>query len=153
MWTAGLDRDADGDGVLDALAADVDRDGLFDDLFTDADDDGVADTALLDRDDDGVPERRVGDDGTGTWTVGVDRGAALRWFGLDGAEQPAAADDVDIDGDGTAGERLVDADGNGVADRALGHGSAWADTDGDGHWDIRLSDRDGDGRADAADHL
>ena len=52
-----------------------------------------------------------------------------------------------LDGDGTA-ERLADADGDGLADRAFGAGSAWVDTDGDGRWDLRLGDTDGDGRAD-----
>ena len=60
---------------------------------------------------------------------------------------------VDVAGDGDAAERLVDADGDGLADRAFGAGSAWVDTDGDGRWDVRLGDGDGDGRADSAADL
>jgi hypothetical protein len=153
MWTTDADRDLDGDGVLDALAFDIDHDGLLDDLFTDGDGDGVADRALLDLDDDGVPEAPLTDDGTGTWTAGADRGAALRWFGLDGSDHPATAAAVDLDGDGAVGERLVDSDGDGRADRAFGAGVAWVDTDGDGRWDVRLTDGDGDGHADAAAYL
>ncbi|WP_041782361.1 hypothetical protein [Mycolicibacterium chubuense] len=153
MWTSDPDADLDGDGVLDAVGLDVDGDGRNDDLLADLDHDGLADHAVLDRDGDGVPEAYVTDDGTGTWARSADRGAALRWFALDGVEQPAAGSPVDLDGDGTAGERLADVDGDGLADRAVGTGAAWVDTDGDGRWDVRLGDADGDGRADSADYL
>jgi hypothetical protein len=152
MWTVEADSDLDGDGRLDAIGLDADIDGLVDDLLADLDDDGVADHAVLDLDGDGVPEAYFTDDGTGTWGVSADRGGGVRWFGLDGVEQPrvgpAAA--VDLDGDGEAAERLADLDANGLAERAFGTGVAWVDTDGDGRWDIRLGDSDGDGRADSA---
>jgi len=153
VWTAGVDVDLDGDGALDGVALDLDGDGLLDDALTDLDDDGMADQAVLDSDDDGVREASFTDDGTGTWSVGVDRGGtALRWFGLDGMEHPASADLADLDGD-AVGERLTDTDGNGLADRAFGIGQAWVDTDGDGRWDVRLTDGDGDGAADSAEYL
>lgn len=153
IWTAGVDSDLDGDGELDAVGLDLDADGLIDDVLADLDADGTADHAVLDSDGDGVPERYFTDDGTGTWSVGADRGgAALRWFGLDGVEHPVSSDPADLDGDGIA-ERLADVDGNGLADRAFGTGHAWVDTDGDGRWDIRLADADADGRADTAEYL
>lgn len=152
MWTADADTDLDGDGAFDAVGLDFDGDGLIDDVMADLDDDGLADHAVLDLDGDGLPEAYFTDDGTGTWAVSADRGGGLRWFGLDGTEHPAAgsAVAVDLDGDGQAAERLADADGNGLADRAFGTGMAWADSDGDGRWDVRLADGDGDGAADSA---
>ncbi|MGP4058277.1 pullulanase [Mycobacterium sp. 4D054] len=153
MWTADPDGDLDGDGLLDSVALDLDHDGLTDDVLADLDRDGTADHAVLDLDGDGVPEAYFTDDGMGTWTVAADRGgAALRWFGLDGAEHPATATTVDLDGDSTP-ERLADADGDGMADRAIGARHAWVDTDGDGRWDVRLTDADGDGGADSAEYL
>lgn len=147
MWSVDADTDLDGDGVFDGVGYDVDGDGLIDDVFADLDGDGVADHAVFDLDDDGAPEAYFTDDGTGTWTVGA---GGLRWFGLDGVEQQAEAATVDLDGDGDAAERLVDADRDGLADRAFGGATAWVDTDGDGRWDVRLSDSDGDGSADGA---
>ena len=99
------------DGGPRVEGVDVDGDGLTDDVLSDLDGDGIADLATLDLDDDGVAEAHVSDDGTGTWTVGPGRGAAVRWFGLDGAEHPAS-DPVDVDGDPATAERLVDADGD-----------------------------------------
>ncbi|MGD9622101.1 MAG: pullulanase [Mycolicibacterium sp.] len=155
IWTVAADSDLDGDGRLDGLAMDVDGDGLVDDMLADLDDDGLADHAILDRDDDGRPEAYFTDDGTGTWAVGADRGGGMRWFGLDGVEQPGAGPGttVDLAGDGSASERLIDSDRDGLADRAFGTGMAWVDTDGDGRWDVRLGDEDGDGRADSAGTL
>ncbi len=53
--------------------------------------------------------------------------------------------------------RLLDSDGNGLADRVLSAGqtgvTGYVDTDGDGRWDVKLSDTDGDGTADAASVL
>ncbi|MGE2835494.1 pullulanase [Mycobacterium sp. SMC-4] len=153
IWTVDPDADTDGDGVLDGFGLDVDSDGLLDDLFADRDGDDTAELALIDGDDDGLAELAFTDDGTGTWAVAAERAAPLRWFGLDGAEQPATAAAVDIDGDGEAVEQLADHDGDGLADRAFGPGTAWADTDGDGRWDVRLTDDDGDTRADRAEYL
>jgi hypothetical protein len=153
MWTAPLDTDVDGDGVLDAVGLDVDGDGSVDDALADLDGDGVADHAVRDG------QNYFTDDGTGTWAVSVDRGGlgpqlarGLRWFGLDGTEQTGGPM-VDLDGDGQAGDRLLDIDGDGLADRALGGGVGYVDTDGDGRWDLRLTDGDGDGTADAANAL
>jgi secreted PhoX family phosphatase len=92
---------------------------------------------------------RFSDDGTGTWTLSVDRTGQVRWFGLDGVEHTGGPV-VDIDADGQVDDRLVDSDGNGLADRVFSGDTAHVDTDGDGRWDVRLSDGDGDGRADAA---
>lgn len=155
MWSVAADTDLDGDGRLDGIGIDLDGDGLIDDLLADLDGDGLADHAVLDLDDDGRPEGYFTDDGTGTWAVGVGRGGGVRWFDLDGVEQPGAAPGatVDLDGDGSAVERLADSDRDGLADRAFGPGTAWVDTDGDGQWDIRLADEDGDGRADTAGPL
>ena len=148
MWTVDADSDLDGDGRLDAVGLDVDGDGLIDDVLADLDGDDLADHAVLDLDGDRLPEAYFTDDGTGTWTVAADRGGGLRWFGLDGTEHPGGASpDVNADGEP---ERVEDADGDGLADRAFSTGSAWVDTDGDGRWDIRLTDGDGDGRADSA---
>ncbi len=151
MWTVDADTDLDGDGALDAVGLDVDGDGLIDDVMADLDGDGMADHAVLDLDGDGLPEAYFTDDGTGTWAVSADRGAGLRWFGLDGTEHPGGGS-ADVNADGEP-ERLDDADGDGLADRAFGAGSAWVDTDGDGRWDFRLGDGDGDGKADSAAEL
>jgi hypothetical protein len=119
LWSAPPNTDVDADGTFDALGLDVDGDGTVDDLLADLDDDGVADHAVLDGQD------YFTDDGTGTWTVSVDR----------------------------AGLRLLDVDGDGLADRGFGDGVAYVDTDRDGHWDIKLTDNDADGRADVANDL
>ncbi|HYJ57515.1 MAG TPA: pullulanase [Mycobacterium sp.] len=155
VWTVDADTDLNGDGRLDAVGLDVDDDGLIDDVLADLDGDATADHAVLDLDGDGLPEAYFTDDGTGTWAVSADRGGGLRWFGLDGAEHPGGGPmvAVDLDGDGDAAERLVDVDGDGLADLAFGAGTAWVDTDGDHRWDVRLRDRDGDGRADSAADL
>ncbi len=151
MWSADPMTDIDSDGVLDAVMLDLDHDGLVDDALADLDADGLAERGVLGVGEAGAVD--VSDDGTGTWAVHLDRGAALRWLGLDGVEHPAGAETVDLDGDGHDGERLVDTDGDGLADRAFGSGTAWVDTDGDGRWDVRLGDADGDGAADSATPL
>ncbi len=153
MWDRGLDLDLDGDGRLDAVGLDLDHDGLADDALADLDGDGIADHAVFDLN--GAGERYVTDDGTGTWAVAADRPArtasGLRWFGLDGVEHTGRPL-----GDFDAGHevRLLDTDGNGLADRALLPGvdgvTGYVDTDGDGRWDVKLTDTDGDGAADAA---
>jgi hypothetical protein len=147
MWTAAPDIDTDGDGTLDAVGLDFDGDGLLDDAMADLDADGVADHLLRD---DGAAY--FTDDGTGTWAVSVDRAGQLRWFGLDGVEH-SGGPIVDVDADGVVDDRLLDTDGDGLADRAVGSDHAYADTDGDGTWDVKLTDSDGDGRADGADEL
>jgi hypothetical protein len=160
MWTAAPNTDLDGDGDLDAVGLDFDGDGRIDDAMADLDGDDLADHAALDRDDDDRAESYFTDDGSGTWAVAVDRGGlgappaygGVRWFGLDGVEHFAGSV-VDFDGDGQADDRLLDADGNGLADRALCGELAYADTDGDGRWDVKLADADGDGAADAATQL
>jgi hypothetical protein len=64
---------------------------------------------------------------------------------------------VDFDGDGQVDDRLLDSDGNGLADRAIcaeeNGVTGYVDTDGDGRWDVKLTDTDGDGTADAASAL
>ncbi|MDT5019313.1 MAG: hypothetical protein QOD39_5473 [Mycobacterium sp.] len=152
MWTAQPDVDVDGDGTFDAVGLDFDGDGLLDDALADLDGDGVADHLVRDHSPDGGEAAYFTDDGTGTWAVNSDRTGQLRWFGLDGVEH-SGGQPVDVDADGQAGDRLLDTDGDGLADRALSGGQAYVDTDGDGRWDIKLSDRDGDGRADGADAL
>ncbi len=114
----------------------------------------LADHAVLDG------QSYFTDDGSGTWAVSVDRGGQLRWFGLDGVEHSGApliehsgGPTVDLVGDGQADDRLLDIDGNGLADRALGGRVAYVDTDGDGRWDIKLTDSNDDGRADVANDL
>jgi hypothetical protein len=156
MWVGTPDTDLDGDGVLDAVGLDFDGDGSADDAIGDLDGDGLADHAALDLDDDGTVERYFTDDGTGTWAVTVDRAGQLRWFGLDGVEHTGGPL-VDFDADGQTDDRVLDSDGNGLADRALCDGSSGAtgyiDGDGDGRWDIKLVDTDGDGAADTASGL
>ncbi len=149
MWTAEPDVDVDGDGLFDAVGLDFDGDGAIDDALADLDGDGVAEHLVRDH---GGDAAYFTDDGTGTWAVSVDRGGTLRWFGLDGVEH-AGGPFVDVDADGQADDRLLDADGDGLADRALSGGQAYVDSDGDGRWDLKLSDLDGDGRADGADEL
>lgn len=147
------DLDLDGDGRLDAVRLDFDGDGLPDDALADFDGDGIADHAVLDLDDDGLAESYFTDDGSGTWAVAVERGGPLRWFGLDGVEHTGGPL-IDFDGAGDGHDRLLDTDGDGLADRVLvagKHGvTGYVDTDGDGRWDIRLTDLDGDGLADDA---
>jgi hypothetical protein len=149
MWSAQPDTDVDGDGTLDAVGLDFDGDGALDDAMADLDGDGVADHLVRDH---AADAAYFTDDGTGTWAVGVDRAGQLRWFGLDGVEH-FGGPLVDFDADGQAAERLVDADGDGLADRALSAGLAYVDTDADGQWDLKLTDSDGDGKADAANEL
>jgi hypothetical protein len=157
MWDGQPDLDLDGDGRLDAVSLDFDGDGLHDDALADLDGDGIADHAVLDVDNDGTPESYFTDDGSGTWTMAVDRparaGGGLRWFGLDGVEH-SGGPLVDFDGDGEADDRLLDDDGDGLADRAICGGedgvTGYVDTDGDGRWDVKLTDSDGDGTADSA---
>jgi hypothetical protein len=156
MWSRSPDLDLDGDGRLDAISLDFDGDGMRDDALADFDGDGVADHAVLDLDDDGTPETYFTDDGSGTWAVAVDRGGQLRWFGLDGVEHTGGPL-VDFDGNGGANDRLLDTDGDGVADRVLCPGengvTGYVDTDGDGRWNVRLTDTNGDGLADGASAL
>ncbi|BDB45799.1 MULTISPECIES: pullulanase [Mycobacterium] len=151
IWNRPSDLDLDGDGTFDAVGLDLDGDGLRDDALLDLDHDGTADHAVLDVDNDGIPESYFVDDGSGTWTVAVDR--QVRWFGLDGVEH-SGGPLVDFDGQGEPNDRLVDSDGDGLADQVVCTGPAgvtgYVDTDGDGRWDIRLSDSDGDGSADGA---
>lgn len=89
-------------------------------------------------------------------TVAVDRGGQLRWYGLDGVEHTGGPL-VDFDGFGGLDDRLLDTDGDGLADRVLCAGeqrvTGYVDTDGDGRWDVRLTDTDGDGTADGASSL
>ncbi len=153
LWSADPTTDLDGDGALEAFAIDLDGDGLTDDVLADLDGDGLADHGVLDLDGDGVPEAYVTDDGTGTWAVSADRAAAVRWFGLDGGRASGRRGAGRSRRRRPGGERLVDTDGDGLADRAFGAGAAWVDTDGDGRWDVHLVDADGDGRADSADQL
>jgi hypothetical protein len=158
MWDRGPDLDLDGDGRLDAVGLDFDHDGLTDDALADLDGDGIAEHAVLDVE--GTGERYFTDDGTGTWAIAAERPprqpTGLRWFGLDGAEhtgRPLA----EFGADGRDEVRLLDADGNGLADRAITSAAngvtAYVDTDGDGRWDVKLTDTDGDGAADAASAL
>jgi hypothetical protein len=160
LWEAAVDTDLDGDGRLDAVGLDFDGDGRLDDAMADLDGDGIADHAVLDLDNDDRAESYFTDDGSGTWAVSVDRGGQVRWFGLDGVEHTGGPM-VDFDADGQVDDRLLDADGNGLADRALCGESpasgwyprAYVDTDGDGRWDIQLVDSDRNGSADAAHAL
>jgi hypothetical protein len=149
MWSAAPDTDVNSDGALDAVGLDFDGDGLLDDAMADLDGDDLADHLVVDH---AAEAAYFTDDGTGTWAVSVDRGGQLRWFGLDGAEQ-VGGPMVDVDADGQVDDRLLDSDGNGLADRAIGGGQAYVDTDGDGPFDVKLTDSDGDGRADAATEL
>ncbi len=156
MWSAEMTVDTDDDGVFDAIGLDFDGDGRSDDALADLDGDGTADHLVLDLDDDGRGEASFTDDGSGTWSLGVDgRSGPLRWLGLDGVEQTGGPL-VDFDGDGQVDDRVLDVDRDGLADRVFVAGdvrSAYVDTDADGRWDIRLSDADGDGAADAASRL
>jgi hypothetical protein len=156
IWNRPLDLDLNGDGQLDAIGLDFDGDGLHDDALADLDGDGVADHAVLDLDNDGTPESFFTDDGSGTWAVTVDRIGGLRWYGLDGVEHTGGPL-VDFDVQGRADDRLLDTDGDGVADRVLCAGetgvTGYVDTDGDGRWNVRLTDTNGDGLADGASNL
>jgi hypothetical protein len=153
VWSAEMTLDTDDDGVFDAIGLDFDGDGRLDDALADLDGDGTADHLILDLDDDGRGEAPFTDDGSGTWAVGVDgRSGQVRWFWLDGVELTGGPL-VDFDGDGQAGDRLLDVDRDGLADRVLVGDEAYVDTDADGRWDVKLTDSDGDGTADAAGHL
>jgi hypothetical protein len=159
IWHGQPDLDLDGDGRLDAFGLDLDGDGMRDDALADFDGDGIADHAARDVDNDGTPEAFFADDGAGTWAVSFDRGGQLRWFSLDGVEHTGGPL-VDFDGvhvRGQLDDRLVDTDGNGVADRVLCAGedgmTGYVDTDGDGRWNVRLTDADGDGLSDGATSL
>jgi hypothetical protein len=161
MWDRGPDLDLDGDGRLDAVGLDFDGDGLADDALADLDGDGIAEHAVLDVGDvSGTGERYFTDDGTGTWAIAAERPprppTGLRWFGLDGVEHTGKSL-ADFGTEGRDEVRLLDSDGNGLADRAItadgGGVTAYVDTDGDGRWDVKLTDTDGDGAADAASAL
>jgi hypothetical protein len=164
VWDRGPDIDLDGDGRLDAVSLDFDGDGLADDALADLDGDGIADHAVLDLDNDGTAESYFTDDGSGAWAFAADRplraGAApaqqLRWFGLDGVEHTGGPL-VDFDADGQPDDRLLDSDGNGLADHVICAGengvTGYVDTNGDGRWDVKLTDSDGDGTADGATSL
>ncbi|MDT5074891.1 MAG: hypothetical protein QOH82_4211 [Mycobacterium sp.] len=153
IWSAELNVDTDDDGVFDAIGLDFDADGRLDDAMADLDGDGTADHLLLDLDDDGRAEAAFTDDGSGTWSIGVDgRAGQIRWLGLDGVELTGGPL-VDFDGDGQVDDRLVDVNRDGLADRVLVGSDAYVDTDADGRWDVKLSDSDGDGAADAATQL
>lgn len=156
IWNRPPDLDLDGDGRPDAVGLDLDGDGIRDDALSDVDGDGIADHAILDADNDGRPESFFTDDGAGTWSVAVDRAGQLRWFGLDGVEHTGGPL-VDFDGHGPPDDRLIDTDGDGLADRVLCTGdegaTGYVDTDGDGRWNVRLTDTDGDGTADGATTL
>lgn len=147
IWSATPDVDVDGDGVFEAVGLDFDGDGMLDDAMADLDDDGIAERLVRDHAD---AATHFADDGTGTWTLSVERG--LRWFGLDEVEQ-FGGPTVDLDADGHVDDRLVDADADGLADRVLAGENAYVDADADGKWDIKLTDSDGDGRADSAVEL
>ncbi|MFZ0902414.1 MAG: pullulanase, partial [Mycobacterium sp.] len=150
IWDRGPDIDLDGDGRLDAVSLDFDGDGLADDALADFDGDGIADHAVLDLDNDGTAESYFTDDGSGTWAVAVSPPRAgqpaqgktavgqLRWLGLDGVEHTGGPL-VDFDGDGQVDDRVLDSDGNGLADRAIcaeeNGVTGYVDTDGDGRWD------------------
>lgn len=151
MWTAAPDIDLNADGAFEAVTVDFDVDGLLDDAMADLDADGVADHLVRDFAL-GAGAPYFTDDGTGTWAVSLDRAGLLRWFGLDGVEHSGGIV-VDVDADGQADDRLLDVDGNGLADRAVSGDHAYVDTDADGRWDVKLSDRDADGKADGADEL
>jgi hypothetical protein len=165
MWDRGPDLDLDGDGRLDAVGLDFDGDGLADDALADLDGDGVAEHAVLDVGDvSGTGERYFTDDGTGTWAIAAERPprqpTGLRWFGLDGVDhtgRPLTEFGPDYGAEGRDEVRLLDSDGNGLADRAITSGvgglTGYVDTDGDGRWDVKLTDTDGDGAADAASAL
>ena len=166
MWDRGPDLDLNGDGRLDAVSLDFDGDGLADDALADLDGDGIADHAVLDIHNDGTAERYFTDDGSGTWAVATDPparpprvgqpGPGLRWFGLDGVEHTGGSL-ADFGTGARAQVRLLDSDGDGLADRAITSGdnsvTGYVDTDGDGRWDVKLTDNDGDGAADAASAL
>src|SRR5215218_8206241 len=125
IWTAAPDIDLDGDGAFDAVGLDFDGDGLLDDAMADLDADDVADHLVRDH---GPEAAYFTDDGTGTWAVSVDRAGMLRWFGLDGVEHSGGlVVDVDVDADGQADDKLVDSDGDGLADRALSGEQAYVD--------------------------
>jgi hypothetical protein len=160
IWSAAADIDLNNDGAFDAVGLDFDGDGLFDDAMADFDADGSADHLVRDFSLDVPGPAYFTDDGTGTWAVSLDRTGLLRWFGLDGLEHsgealigPSGGVVVDVDADGHADDKLLDSDGDGLADRAMSDDQAYVDTDGDGRWDIKLSDGDGDGKADGADEL
>jgi hypothetical protein len=158
IWDGQPDLDLDGNGRLDAIGLDFDGDGIRDDALADLDGDGFVDHAALDLDNDGTAESYFTDDGSGTWTVAVDRSGQLRWFGLDGVEHTGAPL-VDFDADGHVDDRLLDDDGNGIADRVMlatdagVFDTAYVDSDGDGRWDVKLNDGDSDGTADSASTL
>ena len=154
IWSGPADVDIDGDGTLDGIGLDFDGDGLRDDVLTDLDGDGLADHAILDA---GGAQRWFTDDGTGTSSTAATQrgpGAGVRWHSLDGVEQ-FGGPLVDFDDDGAVDDRLVDTDGNGIADRVIAvDGSVgYVDTDLDGGWDVKLLDEDGDGAADSASQL
>lgn len=156
IFHAQPDLDLDGDGSFESIGLDFDHDGLRDDALADLDGDGQVDHAVLDLDNDGTPEAYYTDDGSGTWAVSMGRDGQLRWFGLDGVEHTGGPQ-VDFEGHGHPDARLIDTDGNGLADRVLrsdGNGvTGYVDTDGDGKWNVRLTDTDGDGLADGANPL
>jgi len=161
-----VDRDSDGNGLLDGAEGNVDTDGdgTADFRDTDNDGDGISDVTEigpdpsnpLDSDDDGVPDHRdldsdndtipdqregVGDtDGDGVPSYIDDDSDGDGWPDLDEARGCDPAGDVnDTDGDGMPDFLDLDSDGDGLPDaveREIGSSRCLPDTDGDGYSDL-----------------
>ncbi len=150
----GVGGDTDGDGVSDEADLDDDNDGLTDvvegDGVTDTDGDGTPDSRDLDSDDDGLPDVvEAGHDqadGNGNGTLDCAGG-----FGSNGlCDEVETAPDSgspgftprDTDGDGVGDWRDLDADDDGISDRAE-NGTTCTDDPANGVCDG--ADGDGDG--------
>ena len=162
-----VDRDTDGDGILDYLDLDSDGDGIPDaieagdaDLTTppiDTDGDGTPDHLDLDSDGDGISDH---DEGIGLIDVDRDGVPDFRDLDSDGDGIPDACEagdadtstyPIDTDMDGIPDFRDVDSDGDGVLDKDEDkNGNCVLDAN---ETSPRSGDTDGDGYPDLVEHL
>lgn len=134
-----IERDVDGDGILDVHEGEADPDADLVPAFEDrdSDNDGISDA------------REAGDDDLHTPPVDSDRDRVPDFLDLDSDDNSVADRDEtrgDVDSDGTWDPADADDDGDGLLDiDELRASNLPVDSDGDGHHDHQDEDSDDDG--------